>query len=635
MTIDYRLCNILLTDGNRSDIYPDIYVRKTNPSYRKDDGTTVISDSEYVQYDLLTYFNAFSNEKWRRYTVVDNVHLHLNVRGTLDIDLVSCDKTPTRPQTTILSSHHVEHDDYQVVEFEFPDVASTLLGVRMRSRGGVEVKEAYYFTKVDESLVRPVELAIAMTTFRNERYVIPNIELVKREILACDEPVAKHLTMHVIDNGRSLDVEELSSDRVRIHPNPNVGGAGGFTRGMIEAMEQDERATHVLLMDDDVQVSPESIKRTFNVLSLVNDEYVEAFVSGAMMSFERQDEFYEDLGYVDADAKPGPVKNRYIEDGKVVDPFIISDPEDAINVETSGTRRKHRYAGWWYCCIPVSCIERNGLPLPLFIRCDDMEYGNRCADHFITMNGICVWHVMFGSKYRQAIERYQAMRNSLIAQATTGVFEGINFMQRWHALVYQDLKDFNYVGVELSLAAVEDFLKGPDFIKHVNAARLNARMSKMNDVLVPLGELGESLLDGVDLDSLEWYKTDDRALHEKAFDLLTFNGQVGPGWLAKGGLGLIPYADWAYSPNAIRGKDTILAIEPATSMGVLRKKDRARFEALRKRHKAVVKEYKARHEEVEAQWAAARNELTSVEFWKWYLKSQGEGTDDRVSSLDA
>ena len=635
MTIDYRLCNILLSDGTRSDTYPEVYVRKTNPSYRQEDGTTVISDPEFVQYDLLTYFNAFSNEKWRRYTVVDNVRLHLCVRGTLDIDLVACDQTPTRAQTTVLATHHVEHDEFGVVELEFPDVSTTFLGVRMRSRGKLEVKEAYYFTKVDESLVRPVELAIAMTTFKNERYVIPNIELVENEILACDEPVADHLTMHVIDNGRTLDAEGLSSGRVIVHPNPNVGGAGGFTRGMIEAMEQDARATHVLLMDDDVQVSPESIKRTFNVLALANEEYVEAFVSGAMMSFERQDVFYEDLGYVNTDGNPGPVKRKYTPDDRILELFSISDLEDIVKVESAETRRNHRYAGWWYCCIPVSSIERNGLPLPVFIRCDDMEYGNRCANRFITMNGICVWHVMFGSKYRQAIERYQAMRNSLIAQATTGVFEGIDFMQKWHSLVYQDLKNFNYVGVELSLAAVEDFLKGPDFLKNVNAARLNARMAKMNDVPVPIDEMDESMLKGVEISSLIMTDTGGRGLGAKAFDLLTFNGQIGPRWMAKGGLGVIPYTDWAYSPNAIRGKDMILAVVPRTSTGVLYKKDRSRFESLRKRHKAVMKEYKARHEEVEAQWAAARSELTSVEFWKWYLKSQGDESVDRVSSLDA
>lgn len=39
-------------------------------------------------------------------------------------------------------------------------------------------------------------------------------------------------------------------------------------------------------MDDDVEVSPESILRTYNLLRIVNDEYAEAFVSGAMLNIE-------------------------------------------------------------------------------------------------------------------------------------------------------------------------------------------------------------------------------------------------------------------------------------------------------------------------------------------------------------
>ena len=41
-----------------------------------------------------------------------------------------------------------------------------------------------------------------------------------------------------------------------------------------------------------------------------------------------------------------------------------------------------------------------------------------------------------------------------------------------------------------------------------------------------------------------------------------------------------------------------------------------------RRYKALRKEFDKRHDEVYAQWAAAREELTSVEFWKWYLEDQ-------------
>ena len=84
--------------------------------------------------------------------------------------------------------------------------------------------------------------------------------------------------------GDPRHVLALSLIHISIVPNPNVGGAGGFARGMLEALAGG--ATHVLLMDDDVHVSPESFKRTYNLLSLVKNCYKQAFLNGAMLSLE-------------------------------------------------------------------------------------------------------------------------------------------------------------------------------------------------------------------------------------------------------------------------------------------------------------------------------------------------------------
>ena len=628
MTIDYRLCNVLLADGTRTDEYPEMYVRKSTPVRTEENGTSVLSDPTFAKYDFLTYFNAFSNAKWRRYTCIDNVHLHLVAKGSFDVALVACEQVASRPKVKVLETHHVEYDGFEALEYEYPQSDALMLSFQIVTHGTVEIREAYYFTKIDESLLRPIELAIAMTTFNNEQYVVPNIRLFKRDLLGCDEPIASHLTVHVMDNGRTLDAAALEADRVHIHPNPNVGGSGGFTRGMIEAMEQTPKATNVLLMDDDVQVSVESIKRTYNLLVLANETYAEAFVSGAMLSFERQDEFYEDMGYVRPNGTYGPIKEVRSTDPGVGVHYSISDLEDIVKIEAMEIHRNNRYAGWWYCCIPVSVIERKGLPLPVFIRVDDLEYGNRCAEHFITMNGVCVWHLMFGDKYRAALERYQAPRNFLIAQATTGVYGDVDYLKDMHVKVYLDFKTFNYTGVELGIAALEDFLKGPEFIKHVNAAQLNSRLSAMNEKLVPIDQIDDPILEGVEFNPSLLYADVDRNIVDKAYDYLTFNGQRGPSNMKEGGLGVIAYDAGYYSPNEIRGKDALLAVTRDGSEGVLWKKDRARFNKVLKRYRATLKEFYARREEVSAQWAAARDELTSVEFWKWYLKDQAKGLDE-------
>lgn len=115
--------------------------------------------------------------------------------------------------------------------------------------------------------------------------------------------------MHVIDNDRELDPEELDSEDLKVYMNNNVGGAGGFTRGMIEALHREDKPTHVLLMDDDVMVMPESLFRTYYLLRILKDEYKKCFLSGAMFDYDIRERQYEDVGYVHKnDGSYGPIK---------------------------------------------------------------------------------------------------------------------------------------------------------------------------------------------------------------------------------------------------------------------------------------------------------------------------------------
>ncbi len=53
--------------------------------------------------------------------------------------------------------------------------------------------------------------------------------------------------------------EGLLNGKLRVINQSNLGGSGGFARGMFEAVENG--SDYVLLMDDDIVVEPESIIR--------------------------------------------------------------------------------------------------------------------------------------------------------------------------------------------------------------------------------------------------------------------------------------------------------------------------------------------------------------------------------------
>ena len=68
---------------------------------------------------------------------------------------------------------------------------------------------------------------------------------------------------------------------VIVQPNENLGGAGGFTRGFLEA--EARGATHCLFMDDDAATHMESLERSWVFLSYARDSRKTA-LAGAMIN---------------------------------------------------------------------------------------------------------------------------------------------------------------------------------------------------------------------------------------------------------------------------------------------------------------------------------------------------------------
>ncbi len=59
------------------------------------------------------------------------------------------------------------------------------------------------------------------------------------------------------------------------------------------------------------------------------------------------------------------------------------------------------YTGWWFCLIPREVITRVGLPLPLFLKFDDAEFGLRARAAGIPtigLPGVAVWHEGWAEK---------------------------------------------------------------------------------------------------------------------------------------------------------------------------------------------------------------------------------------------
>ncbi|MEE0653732.1 MAG: glycosyltransferase [Bifidobacterium criceti] len=617
----FTFANILLESNPRSENYPGLYCRADKAvSLNPQDGFWMLTGAG--TFDFTTYFNSLSVMKLLRYTTAKGFRLHIELRGAAcTVVQTVTDQFSKEPAPVPETSKRLEESDrWTGVDIDFQvDAGTVLAGFIIETEGAVEVRNGRYEFDLEDD-PNDVELVLATTTFKKESFVAANIDLVRQGIVESDEDVSKHFHMYVMDNGRTLDKAALDSDRITIVPEGNVGGAGGFTRGMIIALEQEPPATHVILMDDDVSVSPESIKRTYNLLRILKPEHAYSMISGAMLNYRIGEEQCEDLGYMGPRGEFQPCKP----------PLRMSILDDIIyNEMFEPTEDMHRalYAGWWYCCIPTAMIRENGLPLPVFVRSDDTEYGWRCHPEFITMNSLCVWHMPFQEKYDAAVERYQTTRNPLISQFTTGFAPGSDFIYAMFNKLRLELKKFGYANAELVLDGFEDFLKGPRFIGQKGVAeRTFLAANTHKEKLMTFEELQRAVdkdpaLQGFDIRKIDrqFIEEDyERTYPQRLVDYVTDNGQR---YLKTSGEGyaVIPLMGWVYPAGAIRGKQKLIVLDWYARKGAIRTKDVERYHAIRKRYLRDMRYYRTHAKRLHAEYAAARGRFTSIEFWKDYL----------------
>lgn len=561
---------------------------------------------QYGIGDFITYFNILQIQRWKQYTEAETFYINLTIRGKVSVAIYEVYKSSVNVDLNLIKTEVIESAVPITVPVEIPESEKKLVGFRMTALKDTEIYEGYYSASIDEKHIRPIKLSLVTTTFKKQDYIKRNMLLLKEKVLYDTSDLKGRLFVHVIDNERALVPEEYNCADLKIYPNPNVGGAGGFTRGMIEALNLEEKPTHILLMDDDIMLMPESLFRTFYLLRIIKPKYYTCFLSGAMFDYDTRELQYEDVGYVhSSDGSYGPVKPRF----DMQNLAHIVKNENYINIQFQNT-----YAGWWFCCIPVEHIEKRGLPLPVFVRGDDVEFALRNQPGFITLNGIAVWHVGFAGKFNAAMELYQVHRNSFIIQAAGGICPDINFIRRIRIFFWKEITRFAYNNAELLLDAVDDYMKGPEFLENLNGENSLKEHAAKNDKLVSLASLGHT-----DVNVEEIYNYKSLNIFEKAIYALTLNGHLLPGFILRKRPAMIAY-DWFYMLSKNFMRKYLVAVNPTDMTGCIRTINRQQCIKLIARYMKTMGNYRKNHKKVNKRYREHFEKMTSIEFWKDYLK---------------
>lgn len=280
--------------------------------------------------------------------------------------------------------------------------------------------------------------------------------------------------VQVVDQGsgplesqpRFAEIAETLGERLRYVRQPNLGGAGGFTRGLFDATAGDpENHSDVLLMDDDVLLEPEIIVRLTAFAANTREPTI---VGGQMLNLLHPAHLHISAEYADPELLqvgmpvPGALREAYL--------LGIDERQLPINQER---RVDTEYNGWWSCLIPAEIVRRIGYPLPLFFQWDDIEYGYRARAHgypTVALPGAGVWHADFGWKDWDEWHRYFNMRNGLITAALHTDFSVKRITRRLAQLLSQYVIGMQYGLSATLLQAMEDFLDGPEILRDGSAA---------------------------------------------------------------------------------------------------------------------------------------------------------------------
>ncbi|HHT59343.1 glycosyltransferase [Corynebacterium stationis] len=427
-----------------------------------------------------TYFNAFPASYWRRWSQLDSIILALDIDGEANISIY---RSKQDGQRISVANHLVSsgHHEFELALKNFEDGGWLWFDVTAESEA--TISQAAWCapsapgpqTMPDGSIIEPSEkrVAVGIPTFNR-----PTDAVAALQALA-EDPVVDGIIDFVLmpDQGNQHPADEPGYDeavahfgeRFREFRQGNLGGSGGYSRIMFEALENTD-SPFILYMDDDIAIEPDSILRAVQAARYAASPII---VGGQMLNLQERSQLRTTGEQVNrGDFMWGAAPHAVYDHDFAKYPLsAIGDGQSHKDPNSYDSRALHRrvdveYNGWWMCLFPRIVAETNGQPLPLFIKWDDTEYSLRAAAKgfpTVTWPGAAIWHMAWADK-DDAIDwqAYFHLRNRLIVAALyhDGDAKGITRSIFKSTLKHTMCMEYSTMAIQIE--AMKDFLAGPD-----------------------------------------------------------------------------------------------------------------------------------------------------------------------------
>ena len=427
-----------------------------------------------------TYFNAFPASYWRRWSQLDTVVLAMDVQGAATISVYRSKHDGVRISVT-----NVEAKDARV---EIPLKLANFedggwLWFDVNAESDATITDAGWFAPhepkeqvlPDGSTIAPSEkkVAVGIPTFNRPRDAVNALHA-----LAEDPFVLEAITdvlmpdqgnQHPADEPDFKEAEANLAGRLKIFQQGNLGGSGGYSRIMYEALNQTD-APFILYMDDDIAIEPDSILGAVQAARYAKSPIL---VGGQMLNLQDRSQLRTTGEIVDPNIFMFSAAKHAVYDhdfAKYPLGYVGTEEED-LDPRKTTSRPLHRridvdYNGWWMNLFPRVVAEKMGLPLPLFIKWDDNEYALRAKEAgfpTVTWPGVAIWHMAWADK-DDAIDwqAYFHMRNRLIVASIYGPENPEAMLKNMLKSTLKHYVCMEYSTIAIQNEAMKDFLAGPD-----------------------------------------------------------------------------------------------------------------------------------------------------------------------------
>ncbi|MEV7759260.1 glycosyltransferase [Microbacterium sp. NPDC089180] len=408
-----------------------------------------------------TYFNAFPASYWQHWTAVRQVRLTVRTTGDATILVYRSNGGGTKQR---LDTREVRGDanesSFDLVLDQYSDGGWIWFDVAA-DRADAMFEGADWTT--EQEPVRAGKASIGITTYNKPDYCVETLTAL------ADSPDALDVIDRVflIDQGTDLVADQDAfpavagrlGETLEVVRQPNLGGSGGFARAMVETLAR-EGSDFVQLLDDDVRIEPESIRR-----SVVFGRYasVPTIVGAHMFDLLDRPKLHAWAEVVD----DAPFMWRALFQERLPHDFSVANLRQSPLLHM---RLDADYNGWWMCLIPTSILREIGLSLPAFIKWDDAEFCVRARDAgypTVSVPGVALWHVSWlGKDDSIDWQAYFHARNRIVsALLHSRSPQGGTLIRHSRRVDLKHLMMMQYYPVELRHRALRDILSGPEHMR--------------------------------------------------------------------------------------------------------------------------------------------------------------------------